>query len=124
MKADGIKPALPENPAPYLTDWLFEIGPGLPTGNGMVEMGWQMIAEWQSVMGVALLPWEAKILRRLSRDFVAQWHESRDPDCPPPYQDRKRMAQNRDAVSRKVGGILGGRSPQRRPGMVKSREKL
>lgn len=81
MKAQGREPVLPFNPAPYLTDWLLEIGPSVSAGDSTVALAFSEMAEWSRLMGVDLSPWEARTLRRLSRAFVNQQAEARKPSC-------------------------------------------
>lgn len=72
---------MPDNPAPHLVDWLFEIGPA----TGEHPIGFADLVAWQDITGVELDPWEARTLRRLSAEYLAQRHASRDPGAPPPY---------------------------------------
>ncbi|CDO37149.1 hypothetical protein [Novosphingobium sp. KN65.2] len=104
MKADGAIPELPHNPLPYLTEWLFEIGPTSPGGMSAAAIGWRDMEAWQGLSGVDLEPWEARTLRRLSSDFVAMLHDAKAIDCPPPYATNE--SNNREAVSRKVGNAF------------------
>lgn len=102
MLADGITPPLPENPLPYLTEWLMEIGPIVPVGMGTGPIGWRDLAAWQEVTGQRLQPWEATLLRRLSAEFSTAQHRAEAADCPAPWVDDGDCADNRAAVSRKV----------------------
>ena len=102
MKIDKIEPDIPPNPMPYLTGWLFEIGPTSPGGMGPVPIGWQEIAAWQSLTGNSLDPWEAKTLRRLSADFVNMMHEAKDKSFPAPFTSAEAVQRNREAVSRQA----------------------
>ena len=81
MKAEGREPQLPINPAPYLTDWLLEIGPAAPAGESAAAISFSEMAEWSRLIGVDLSPWEARTLRRLSRVFVSQREDARSPAC-------------------------------------------
>ena len=96
MKADGIAIDLPANPAPYLTDWLKEVGPLGSTGMGPAPLQWGEIRDWQTLMGIELSAWEARTLHGLSRDFHDQMHKAKEPTCPAPYVDR---LDNDDAVT-------------------------
>ena len=99
MKAKGEVPLLPPNPAPYLTDWLFEIGPS--SGDGAISFG--DLAAWQGIVGVDLKPWEAKLIRRLSGVYLGTLRGTRKPDCPPPYTGLPDdIIANRAAVDAKV----------------------
>ncbi|EPR09869.1 hypothetical protein M527_07005 [Sphingobium indicum IP26] len=88
MRADGIAIDLPDNPAPYLVDWLSEVGPLSATGMGPASLAWSEIRDWQSLIGIELTPWEARTLHRLSRDFHHQMQWAKKPNCPPPYVGR------------------------------------
>lgn len=93
MKADDHDIVLPDNPAPHLTDWLLEIGP--TAGDG--PLAWQDIAAWSSQVGIELDPWEARIVRRLSKTFVNQRSDARKPGCPEP-----RLQVNETAARKRV----------------------
>lgn len=108
FRKDGRVIPLPENPAPYLTDWLFEIGPVIQMGEGAKRIEWPDIAAWAGVMGVAPLPWEARLLRRLSGEYAVQWVASAKPDCPAPWISE--VIENRNVVANKVATIFGGRA--------------
>jgi hypothetical protein len=85
MKARGESPLLPVNPAPYLTEWLFDLGPSSASSMGEAPVGYQDMAAWQAIIGVELLPWEARTLRRLSGEYLVGRHAAEDQACPPPY---------------------------------------
>jgi len=73
---------------------LLEIGPTTPSGDGAAALGFSEMAAWSRIMGVDLSPWEARTLRRLSRTFLSQQQDSRNPACIEPMvavdQDRAR----------------------------------
>lgn len=105
MQKGGISPLLPPNPAPYLLEWLFDIGPSVSTGMGEAMIGWRDIEAWQSINGVEVQPWEARTLRRLSRDFLNQQYEAKQPGCPAPYSlDEKQV---RDRVADQFKAMVG-----------------
>lgn len=85
MKERGEKVRLPPNPAPHLTDWLFEIGPRMSGAMGDGPITWQEIEAWEGRMGIELDPWESRTLRRLSQAWGEQASASRKPTCPAPY---------------------------------------
>lgn len=97
FKAEGLAIELPENPAPYLVDWLMEIGPMASGGMGHAPLGWTAIKDWQELVGVELNPWEARTIRLLSRDFVDQMNKSREATCPAPFVTNPKS--NDDAVT-------------------------
>lgn len=94
---------VPPNPMPYITDWLFEIGPD--KGDGPLE--WADLIAWQGFSGIELTPLEARLLRRLSIAHVNQKHKAFKEDCPMPHSDREAIAERRDAVANKIARIFG-----------------
>lgn len=76
---------LPDNPAPYLTNWLFEIGP--VEGDGPIS--WQAMAAWEGVSGIELDPWEARTIRRLSAEYLSEYHQAKRRDRPAPYGEEQ-----------------------------------
>ncbi|WP_049759298.1 hypothetical protein [Novosphingobium aromaticivorans] len=117
MRAAGLEVRLPPNPAPYLIDWLMEIGPTAPGAMSHVAVGWRDIAAWQEAMGVDLLPWEAALVRQLSADFANQLHDAEDQACPAPWSEQKAVEDNREAVSRKLEmtfkALIAAQNPKR-----------
>lgn len=110
MKADGIDPSLPDLLAPGIVDMLMEIGPTITGSMGQAPIEWRDIAAWQEITGITLPPWQASMLRRLSRDYLAESQEATKPDRPAPYAPEDATEANRDAVASKVRGIFGGRA--------------
>lgn len=102
LKAQGIEPSLPFNPLPYITDWLFEIGPTVPAGMGMARLGWPDLLAWQSISGIELSPWEATTLRGLSSDYLNMSLDAKVMECPAPYLDAAAIARNRQAISQQM----------------------
>lgn len=85
LKRDRIVPPLPANPAPAIVDRLVEIGLTEAAGMGIVPLSWREIEAWQCNSAIALPPWEARLIRRLSVDYVAQSRRSESENCPPPW---------------------------------------
>lgn len=108
MDADGQPIPMPDNPARYLSAWLLEIGPSVAAGMGEGPIGWSDLTAWERLTGVELSPWEARTLRRMSQAFVAERHDAKKPECPPPWRgdDAEVMAQ-RDVVSAKIKAAFG-----------------
>lgn len=103
ITAQGGVPELPDNPAPYLVDWLFEIGPS--SGDGAI--GFPDLTAWQDITGVELTPWEARTLRRLSVEYLHQQYQSRDPGCPAPFSaklqaGRERVSKQFEAMAKSL----------------------
>lgn len=88
QKNQGITdPDMPPCDAPHLLGYLFEIGPTLAAGMGEGPLTHGEIASWQANTGIELQAWEARLLRRLSIDYLNQSHKARARDCPPPWGD-------------------------------------
>lgn len=102
-------PLLPPNPAPYLTDWLFEIGPTQANGMGEGRIGWREIEAWEGRMGIELMPWEAKLLRRLSGEYADERYEAKKPDRIAPFTGTRDDIEDRRAmVDRKITAAFAG----------------
>lgn len=83
MEARGQAPRLPPVTARYLVEWWLEIGP--TSGEGPI--GWQEIAAWERLTGIALEPFEAKAIRAMSAAFSGQCHDACKVNCPPPWSE-------------------------------------
>ena len=107
----------PPNAAPYLTDWLFEIGPTIAGAMGEAALGWADLAAWERLTGISLLPWEARILRQLSAEFAAMRSLAANPDCPPPYdgESREEIEVRRDRVSTQFAAMMEAVKVQQAP---------
>lgn len=110
MNKAGERPLLPPNPAPYLTEWLFDVGPSGSNGMGETPIDYRDLLAWQDITGVELMPWEATTIRRLSRDFVVERHRAKDATAPAPYLDRDAVAAQRDDVGAKLKAAFGSRT--------------
>ncbi|EJL34124.1 hypothetical protein [Novosphingobium sp. AP12] len=86
LKKDRIVPQMPPNPAPHILSRLFEIGLTEAAGMGAGPLSWQSIKAWQDVIGVSLSRWEARLLRKLSVEYLAEGHRAESENCPPPWR--------------------------------------
>lgn len=113
MQRRGETPLLPPNPAPYLTDWLMEIGPVTYSAMGSSPIGWPDLAAWQDLTGIELEPWEARLLRRLSGCYAAETQAAKKRDRAAPYTGTApEIVNGRDLVARKVRALFGLRKKQ------------
>lgn len=96
---------LPPVPARYLVDWWLDIGPTAAGSGGEGPLGWQDLAAWERITGVELLAWEARVIRRMSRDSIAEGVRAKKPDCPPPWQAAEPEAQVNDRVTRQFAAL-------------------
>jgi hypothetical protein len=75
----------PLDEAEYLVEHLWEVGPTMAAGAGAGPVTFQEMTAWQEMTGVDLEPWEARILRQLSLDYLSESHKAESPDRLPPY---------------------------------------
>lgn len=99
MLERGLKPAIPPNSAPHITEWLFDMGPVLSGGMGMSRLEWRDIRAWQDQMGIELAPWEARLIRALSGTYLSMAMDAKDETCPAPYTNAETIRLNREALS-------------------------
>lgn len=69
----------------YLIGYLYELGPTVAAGMGAGPVTFAEMAAWQAARGFELEPWEARLLRRLSVDYLAESHRATERNCPPPW---------------------------------------
>lgn len=86
MRASGIQhPPMPPNPAPHITDRLVEMGLTEAAGMGAVPLSWREIDAWCRRCAIDLPPWEGRLMRRLSADYLAESRRAEKETCPPPW---------------------------------------
>lgn len=105
MKADGIEPEMPPLSLSHIFDRLMEIGPVEYAGMDRVPLSWAAIREWSLQMVTPLAPWESRLIRRLSAEWLAESRRAVEIDCPPPWLVQ--TSSNRDAVNRKLAALFG-----------------
>lgn len=86
MKKDGIPIRMPPNPLPHFVAWFVEIGISESKGMGASPLSWREINEWQRATGVELSPWEAKLIRRLSTEYLAEGRKAESENHPAPWR--------------------------------------
>ena len=69
----------------YLIAYLYELGPTVAADMGAGPVTFAEMAAWQAARGFELEPWEARLLRRLSVDYLAESHRATERNCPPPW---------------------------------------
>lgn len=106
MKAKGITPQLPPNPAPHIIDQLIEIGLTEAAGMSFGPVSWREINEWQKATGVILQPWEARLMRRLSSEYVSFSRKAEDEGCSPPWRGPV-TEEMRKAEQEQLEAVLG-----------------
>ena len=86
LKRKKINPPMPPNPAPHITDWLIEMGLTEAAGMGAVPISSRELAAWQDNTNVRLAPWEARLIRELSKAYLAEGRIAESETCPPPWR--------------------------------------
>lgn len=85
--ADDYAPDMPGvDGAEYLLGYLFEIGPTVAAGMSAGPITHEELRAWMHNIGVELRPWEVRILRRLSCDYLAESHRAEKADCAAPWR--------------------------------------
>ncbi|WP_294302186.1 hypothetical protein [uncultured Sphingomonas sp.] len=106
LKRDRIPPPMPPNPAPHIIDRLIEIGLTEAAGMGAGPLSWATIVAWQQATGIRLPPWEARLIRRLSVDYLAESRRAEDETCPPPWRGTVSQAEI-DSEAQRLRDLLG-----------------
>jgi hypothetical protein len=105
--ADHKTPHYPEIPAAavYLVDALIEAGPTTAAGMGEIPLTWADLMAYQSGAGQDFAPWELRLIRRLSCEYLRESIRAKAPDARAPWikevtaEQRSEVAQQmRDAL--------------------------
>lgn len=81
----------------YFIEALFDAGPVVSGPQGASPLSWRDLQAWQAGSGVSLPPWQLRLLRRLSSEYLAESLRAEAEDAPPPWertQDREKIAQH------------------------------
>jgi hypothetical protein len=70
----------------YLIGYLLEIGPTVAAGMGAGPITHGELRAWMDNIGIELEPWECRLLRRLSGDYLAESRKAEKADCPAPWR--------------------------------------
>ena len=92
----------------YILDYLFEVGPTMPSGMGSGPLTFSEIEAWQRAVGIRLSPFEAQLLRRLSVDYFGESHAATKIDCPAPYGESLQLVKStQKEINRKLDQFFG-----------------
>lgn len=84
-----------------------EIGPVDMFGGERAPLSWQSIRAWEASMQKKLRPWEARLLRRLSGDYLAESRAAEDEHRTAPWEPMVRTQHDYDAEERRLRDLLG-----------------
>ena len=106
-KDEDYEPPLPNiDGMMHVLGYLFEIGPVMTGAMGPAPITHTEIDAWQANTGVDLAAWEARVMRRLSIEYIGEMQRAEKPDCPPPWTPPEVPQLDRAAVSRKVQNAM------------------
>lgn len=97
---------MPPNPASHITGWLVEIGLTEAAGMGAGPLSWREINEWCLGTCLDLAPWERRLLRRLSTEYLAESRRAESENCPPPWHTGPTQA-SIDTEQARLEAVLG-----------------
>lgn len=106
MKKSGIVPKRPPNPAPHIINRLIEIGLTESNGMGASPLSWREIGEWQRSTSIRLPPWEARLIRQLSVEYISESQKAESENCPAPWRTDA-TAIERKVEEAKLRSVLG-----------------
>jgi len=106
MKAIGVTPKMPTVSAPHILARLVEIGLTEAAGMGSAPLSWQSINAWQQSVRLRLAPWEARLIRKLSVEYLAEGRRAESENCPAPWHSAP-TEQDREIELRALQSVLG-----------------
>lgn len=89
MKADKIPIQMPPCSAYHLVEHFVEMGMSEAAGMGMAPLSWREISAWCDRTRVDLAPWEARLIRRMSTEYLAEGRRAESDTAPPPWRTKK-----------------------------------
>ena len=72
----------------------------------LAPISWLTIDAWQRVTGVHLAPWEARLIRTLSIEYLAEHRRAESENCPAPWRAEVTQ-QERNAEQARLEMVLG-----------------
>ena len=91
--------------AQYLANFWFELGLVGTGSMGPVAINATELLAWQQGSGVELTPWEFRVIREMSRSYIASMNAAENPECPPPYGKQVEEF-DRSVISNKVSNAF------------------
>lgn len=114
LRDDGAIVPMPPVPdeARALLEQFLEVGPVGFGVMGAIPVAFSEIEAWQRATGVELMPWEARLFRRLSVEYVNESTRAESPNAEPPWGPSS--GHDRDDVARRVRLLFGARARESR----------
>lgn len=111
-------PLPPLDAGAHLVAALMECGPCMQGLAGPVALSWGEVAAWQRCTGATLQPWEARLVRALSAEWVAEARlAEKDGAASPLQRAATPTPEQRERISRGLGAALAAMAqpdPRRR----------
>jgi hypothetical protein len=85
----------------YLLTYFWEIGPVMPGGMSSAPITHFEIAAWAALVDIRLQPWEARLLRSLSREYLAQCRLAEKATCEAPWKPEDHQV-DKNAVAKSM----------------------
>lgn len=82
-------------------------------GMGPAPISYTDIHHWVAITQTEITPWDAHVLRELSKAYVVQLNSSKDPNTPPPYCATPTQEQRED-VTNKFKAFVKQRNSKKR----------
>jgi hypothetical protein len=101
---EPFMPAFPEEFG-FLVDILFEVGPTSTGGMSVTQLSWADLGAWENQTGYPLQPWQSRLLRNLSAEFLSESHRATDPVAHPPWHVDM-TPERRAAVAKHIRALL------------------
>lgn len=92
--------------AAYLIDYWKDVGSVSQGGYSAAPLTAIEISAWQQMVGIQLNPWEFRVLREMSRAYLAYLHEAEEFECPAPFGDYSRQF-NRNHIAEQAKRVFG-----------------
>ncbi|WP_267386539.1 hypothetical protein [Sphingomonas sp. GC_Shp_3] len=106
LKKDGLPRPMPPNPLSVVIERLVEIGLFEVAGMGAAPLSWATLEAWQRVSSVELSPWECRLIRHLSVEYLAEGRRAEAETCPPPWRAEVTQRE-RDIAEARLRLVLG-----------------
>ena len=97
---------MPEEAA-YLVSALMEAGPTTVAGMGEIPLTWADLMAYQHGAGQDFAPWELRLIRRLSGEYLSESIRAKAPDARAPWI-KEVTAEQRSEVAQQMRDVLRG----------------
>lgn len=76
-----------------------EAGPSSKGGMGPTQLSWADLAAWEHGTGIELQPWESRLLRLLSLEYIKEGNRAEAHDALPPWVEAEVTVEAKAAMS-------------------------